>query len=80
MGVTLIPIELPDLPYDAMRIILIAEAAAAFDELTRSNRDTELVQQTAGDWANTFRMSRFIPAVEYINANRLRTTAIVSLG
>lgn len=78
MGVNLIPVELPDVPYDPMRIILTAEAAAAFDDLTRSNRDGELVQQTKFDWANTFRMSRFIPAVDYINANRLRTTAIAA--
>jgi Asp-tRNA(Asn)/Glu-tRNA(Gln) amidotransferase A subunit family amidase len=78
MGVNLIPVELPDLPYDPMRIILTAEAAAAFDDLTRSNRDRELVQQTKFDWANTFRTSRFIPAVDYINANRLRTTALIA--
>ncbi len=78
MGVRLIPVELPDLPYDAMRIILTAEAAAAFDDLTRSNRDAELVQQTKFDWANTFRTARFIPAVDYINANRVRTTAITA--
>ena len=78
MRVSLIPVELPDFPYDAMRIILTAEAAAAFDELTRSNRDSELVQQTRNDWANTFRTARFIPAVDYINANRLRSTAIAA--
>ncbi len=78
MGVKLIPVELPDVPYDPMRIILTAEAAAAFDDLTRSNRDAELVQQTRFDWANTFRTARFIPAVDYINANRLRTTAIAA--
>ena len=77
LGVKLIPVELPDIPYDAMRFILTAEAAAAFDDLTRSNRDNLLVQQTRGDWANTFRTARFIPAVEYINANRLRSRAIV---
>jgi Asp-tRNA(Asn)/Glu-tRNA(Gln) amidotransferase A subunit family amidase len=76
MGIDLIPVELPDLQYDAMRIILTAEAAAAFDELTRSNRDAELVQQSRFDWANTFRTARFIPAVDYINANRVRSTAI----
>jgi Asp-tRNA(Asn)/Glu-tRNA(Gln) amidotransferase A subunit family amidase len=76
MGINLIPVELPDLAYDAMRIILTAEAAAAFDDLTRSNRDAELVQQSRFDWANTFRMARFIPAVDYINANRVRSTAI----
>ena len=76
MGINLIPVELPDVPYDPMRIILTAEAAAAFDDLTRSNRDAELVQQTRFDWANTFRQARFIPAVDYINANRLRSRAI----
>ncbi|MFN2637413.1 MAG: amidase [Gemmatimonadaceae bacterium] len=76
LAVNLRPIELPDLPYDAMRIILTAEAAAAFDELTRSDRDKELVQQGKFDWPNTFRTSRFIPAVDYVNANRLRSIAI----
>lgn len=76
IGINLIPVELPDLQYDAMRIILTAEAAAAFDDLTRSNRDNELVQQGKFDWPNTFRTSRFIPAVDYVNANRLRSIAI----
>jgi Asp-tRNA(Asn)/Glu-tRNA(Gln) amidotransferase A subunit family amidase len=76
MKLQLIPVDLPDIPYDAMRIILTAEAAAAFDDLTRSNRDAELVQQSRFDWANTFRTARFIPAVDYINANRLRSKAI----
>jgi Asp-tRNA(Asn)/Glu-tRNA(Gln) amidotransferase A subunit family amidase len=76
LGVNLVAVELPDLGYDAMRIILTSEAAAAFDDLTRSDRDKELVQQTRNDWANTFRTARFIPAVDYVNANRVRTTAI----
>ncbi len=76
LGVTLVPVTLPALQYDAMRIVLTAEAGAAFDELTRSGRDKELVQQGKGDWANTFRASRFIPAVDYINAMRLRSLAI----
>ena len=72
----LIPVELPDLPYGAMRIILTAEAAAAFDELTRSGRDAELEQQGEDAWPNTFRVARFIPAADYINANRLRRVAM----
>jgi len=76
MGVTLIPVEIPPLNYDAMRLTLTAEAAAAFDELTRSDRDKQLVQQGKGDWANTFRTARFIPAVDYVNANRARSIAI----
>jgi Asp-tRNA(Asn)/Glu-tRNA(Gln) amidotransferase A subunit family amidase len=76
LGVTLIPVELPDMPYGAMRLVLTTEGAAAFDELTRSGRDRELVQQTPRDWANTFRTARFIPAVDYVNANRARTIAM----
>lgn len=76
LGLNLIPVDVPDVPYDPMRIILTAEAAAAFDDLTRSDRDKLLVQQGKFDWANTFRTARFIPAVDYINANRVRTTAI----
>ena len=76
LGIPLIAVDLPDVPYDAMRIILSAEAAAAFDELTRTDRDKELVQQGKFDWPNSFRTSRFIPAVDYVNANRVRTIAI----
>ena len=76
LGINLLPVELPDAPYDPMRIILNAESAAAFDELTRSDRDKELVQQGKFDWPNSFRTSRFIPAVDYVNANRLRSIAI----
>jgi Asp-tRNA(Asn)/Glu-tRNA(Gln) amidotransferase A subunit family amidase len=76
LGINLIPVDIPDVSYDAMRLILNAEAAAAFDELTRSDRDKLLVQQGRGDWPNSFRTSRFIPAVDYVNANRLRSIAI----
>ena len=76
LGINLMSVDLPDVPYDAMRLILTAEAAAAFDELTRSDRDKLLVQQGKGDWPNSFRTSRFIPAVDYVNANRVRSIAI----
>ena len=72
LGAELIPIELPSLPVNYLAIILSAEAGAAFDELTRSNKDSLLVRQTKDAWPNIFRASRFIPAVEYINANRIR--------
>ncbi|HEY3767825.1 MAG TPA: amidase [Candidatus Angelobacter sp.] len=76
MGVNLIPVDFPKYPYQAMRSILVAEAAAAFDDLTRSGRDKLLTQQTRDDWPNTFRSARFIPAVEYIQASRARTIAM----
>jgi Asp-tRNA(Asn)/Glu-tRNA(Gln) amidotransferase A subunit family amidase len=80
MGINLVPVELPKLPFQAMRPILIAEAAAAFDELTRSGRDTLLTAQGPNDWPNTFRAARLIPAVEYINANRARTVGMQQMA
>ncbi len=80
MGITLIPVELPKFPYQSMVPILLAEAAAAFDDLTRSGRDKLLTQQTKDDWPNTFRSARFIPAVEYIQANRARMMAMEAVN
>lgn len=72
-GINPIPVSLQmDIPATSLTIILEAEAAAAFDELTRSGRDDLLVRQIKNAWPNVFRQSRFIPAVEYINANRIR--------
>jgi len=73
IGAELIPIELPDFPVFDISFILSAEAAAAFDEITRSGDDDLLVRQIKQSWPNVFRQARLIPAVEYINANRART-------
>lgn len=75
-GAKLTAIELPKLPAGALRYILSAEAAAAFDDITRDGRVNQLSGQTPGDWPNTFRTSRFIPAVEYLRAQRARTLLI----
>jgi Asp-tRNA(Asn)/Glu-tRNA(Gln) amidotransferase A subunit family amidase len=76
LGVELVPIELPDLPISSLSFILSAEAAAAFDEFTRSGRDDQLVRQLEQAWPNVFRQARLIPAVEYVQANRVRTLAM----
>ena len=76
MGVNLIPVELPKLPWEAFIPLLTAEAAAAFDGLTMTGRDRLLTEQGPEDWPNYFRMLRFYPAVEYIQANRARTLAV----
>ena len=73
LGVSLVPIDMPTLPVEPLSIILSAEAAAAFDDLTRGNADDLLVRQEREAWPNVFREARFIPAVEYIQANRIRT-------
>lgn len=65
-------VTLPDAPYGAMLLMLHAEAAAAFDALTRSGQDDQLPGQRANDWPNAFRSARSIPAVEYIQASRMR--------
>ena len=73
LGVELHPIEMNlSVPVSAIRFMLTAEAAAAFDDLTRSNRDSLLTDQRKNAWPNTFRGARFIPAVDYINASRQR--------
>jgi len=76
MGVKLVPVEMPKFPYDAMVAMLTAEAAAAFDDLTRSGKDKFLTAQREFDWPNSFRSARFIPAVEYIQAARARRMAM----
>ncbi|MFL5740779.1 MAG: amidase [Flavisolibacter sp.] len=76
MGLDPVPVQFPDSTvYDAnlVSIILNAESAAAFDELTRTNRDDLVERQDKDFWPNSFRSARLIPAVEYINANRYRT-------
>jgi Asp-tRNA(Asn)/Glu-tRNA(Gln) amidotransferase A subunit family amidase len=74
LGAEPIAVEVPnEYPLGALRIILNVEAAAAFDELTRTNQDDLLVRQIRNAWPNAFRTSRLIPAVEYVQANRVRT-------
>ena len=72
-GVKLQEIELPKLPAQSLRIILTSEAAAAVDDITRSGAVNQLSGQEPFDWPNSFRSARFIPAVEYLRAQRART-------
>lgn len=80
LGVELVPIELPQLPVGAMSFVLSVEAAAAFDQLTLSNRDDLMVRQVRNAWPNVFRQSRFVPAVEYLQANRVRTLVMQAMA
>lgn len=77
LGVELEPLELPvDLPVDAMLMTLWVEAAAAFDELTRSRGIDEMVRQETDAWPHVFRTARFVPAVEFLQAQRARTRLV----
>lgn len=80
MGVKLIPTELPHgCHFGDVAHLLEAEAAAAFDELTLSGHDSLLNGQSADDWPTIFRVARFYPAVDYIQAQRARTLAIAAM-
>jgi Asp-tRNA(Asn)/Glu-tRNA(Gln) amidotransferase A subunit family amidase len=67
-----VEISLPDWPYDSLELILFAESAAAFEELTLTHALDQLRVQVADAWPNTFRQSRFLSAVDLIQADRLR--------
>lgn len=76
LGADIKAINFPDsaiYPFDIMNVVISAESAAAFDELTRTDRDDLIERQDKNFWPNIFRTSRLIPAVEYINANRYRS-------
>jgi len=76
LGVELKPVQWVDsvlYPANLVSLVLNAESAAAFDELTRTDRDSLIERQDKAFWPNSFRSARYIPAVEYINANRYRS-------
>jgi Asp-tRNA(Asn)/Glu-tRNA(Gln) amidotransferase A subunit family amidase len=72
LGLKPVEVSLPDWPYGNLLHVLFAEAAAAFEELTLSGKDDELKVQVADAWPNLFRMSRFLSAVDFVQADRLR--------
>jgi len=81
LGANLKAVQLPDeIPVAALRPILSVEAAAAFDELIRSNLDSTLVRQIRFAWPNVFRAARLVSAVEYVQANRLRYMLIQQMN
>jgi Asp-tRNA(Asn)/Glu-tRNA(Gln) amidotransferase A subunit family amidase len=72
LGMVPVAVSLPDWPYDSLNLILFAEAAAAFDELTLSGKLDELKAQVPDAWPNVFRQSRFLSAVDFVQTDRLR--------
>jgi Asp-tRNA(Asn)/Glu-tRNA(Gln) amidotransferase A subunit family amidase len=72
LGLQTVEVTLPDWPYDDLNTILLAEAAASFEELTLSRKVDQLKMQTLDAWPNTFRQARFLSAVDYVQADRLR--------
>ena len=79
LGVAVVEVKLPDLPYGALLNMLYAEAAAAFEELTLSDRDDTLTWQDDAAWPNTFRKARFLSAVDHVQLDRLRYQVMLAL-
>jgi Asp-tRNA(Asn)/Glu-tRNA(Gln) amidotransferase A subunit family amidase len=80
LGMELVEVSLPDWPYDSLNVILFAESAAAFEEITLDHRVDELKMQVPDAWPNTFRQSRFLSAVDFVQADRLRRKVAVEFA
>jgi Asp-tRNA(Asn)/Glu-tRNA(Gln) amidotransferase A subunit family amidase len=80
LGLVPTEVSLPDWPYDSMNLLLFAEAAAAFEELTLSGKDNELKVQVPDAWPNLFRQARFLSAVDYVQADRLRRKVAMEMA
>jgi Asp-tRNA(Asn)/Glu-tRNA(Gln) amidotransferase A subunit family amidase len=72
LGMIAVPVTIPDWPYDSLNLILFAEGAAAFEELTLSHQVDQLKAQVPDAWPNVFRQSRFLSAVDFVQTDRLR--------
>jgi len=80
LGMTPVEVSLPDWPYDSLQLILFAEGAAAFEELTLSGHDHELKMQVPDAWPNSFRQARFLSAVDFVQADRLRRKVALEMA
>ena len=80
LGMELVEVSVPDWPYDCLNLILFAESAAAFEELTLAHKETELKAQVPDGWPNTFRQSRFLSAVDFVQADRLRRKVALEMA
>jgi Asp-tRNA(Asn)/Glu-tRNA(Gln) amidotransferase A subunit family amidase len=80
LGMELIEVSIPDWPYDSLNLILFAESAAAFEELTLAHKEAELKAQVPDAWPNTFRQSRFLSAVDFVQADRLRRKVALEMA
>jgi Asp-tRNA(Asn)/Glu-tRNA(Gln) amidotransferase A subunit family amidase len=80
LGLTAVPVSLPDWPYSSLNTILFAESAAAFEEQTLDHRIDQLKVQAPDAWPNTFRQSRFLSAVDFVQADRLRRKVAMEMA
>ena len=80
LGMKLAEVSIPDWPYDSLNVILFAEAAAAFEDLTLSGQVDELKEQVPDAWPNCFRQSRFLSAVDFVQADRMRRKVALEMA
>ncbi|SFS09717.1 Asp-tRNAAsn/Glu-tRNAGln amidotransferase A subunit [Granulicella pectinivorans] len=80
LGMTAVPVSLPDWPYDSLNVILFAEAAAAFEAETLDGRLDQLRMQVPDAWPNTFRQARFLSAVDFVQADRMRRKVALEIA
>jgi Asp-tRNA(Asn)/Glu-tRNA(Gln) amidotransferase A subunit family amidase len=80
VGMVPVEVALPDWPYDSLQLILFAEAAAAFEEITLNHGVDQLKMQVPDAWPNSFRQSRFLSAVDFVQADRLRRKVAQEMG
>ena len=80
LGMITTPITLPDWPYDSLNLMLFAEAAAAFEDLTLSGKADQLKEQVPDAWPNQFREARFLSAVDFVQADRLRRKVAIEMA
>ncbi len=80
IGMVPVEVSLPEWPYDSLDLILFAEGAAAFEELTLTHKDRELKVQTPDAWPNLFRQSRFLSAVDFVQTDRLRRKVAIEMA
>ena len=80
VGMVPLEVSIPDWPYDSLQLILFAEAAAAFEELTLSGKLHDLTMQVPDAWPNTFRQSRFLSAIDFVQADRLRRKVAIEMA
>src|SRR5882724_3593699 len=80
LGATATEVSIPDWPYDSLNVILFAEAAAAFEELTLSGGLNQLKMQVPDAWPNIFRQSRFLSAVDFVQTDRLRRKVAMEMA
>ncbi len=80
LGMIPTPISLPDWPYESLNVILFAEGAAAFEELVLSGQANQLSIQVPDAWPNLFREARFLSAVDFVQADRMRRKVAIEMA